>query len=99
MQFSGDDLQHPECRLILSLRAFLTRGFFLISFFATHTCVHTCTGLFKDQFVDQVQVVGYLHEFEPATDRDGAFVYWTDNKEVELISPLCPRSSVSVKLE
>lgn len=36
------------------------------------------SGLFRDRFVDQVQVVAYLHEWA-APDRGGSFVYWNDN--------------------
>jgi hypothetical protein len=39
------------------------------------------SGLWKDKFVDQVQVVAYIHEFNPeevgdSIEDSGVFVYW-----------------------
>ena len=34
------------------------------------------SNLFADRFVHQVQVVGYLHEWQPSSDRAGEFVFW-----------------------
>ena len=34
------------------------------------------SGLFEDEFIDQVQVVGYFHEWEATADRAGEFVLW-----------------------
>uniref|UniRef100_A0A0G4FBX8 Uncharacterized protein n=1 Tax=Chromera velia CCMP2878 TaxID=1169474 RepID=A0A0G4FBX8_9ALVE len=36
------------------------------------------SGLFKEDFVDQVQVVAYLHSWEASAERAGQFVYWVD---------------------
>eukprot|EP01059_Diplonema_ambulator_P022967 TRINITY_DN38334_c0_g1_i1.p1 TRINITY_DN38334_c0_g1~~TRINITY_DN38334_c0_g1_i1.p1 ORF type:complete len:465 (+),score=58.93 TRINITY_DN38334_c0_g1_i1:152-1546(+) len=44
------------------------------------------SGLFEDRFINQVQVVGYIHDWED--DRDGEFVYWNDvSKEVPDVLP------------
>ena len=51
------------------------------------------SGLFTDRFVDQVQVVGYLHEWQPESKPDGSagqFVY------VDLISSVCLFAYLSV---
>lgn len=38
------------------------------------------SGLFKERFVDQVQVVAYLHNWtDPENSRAGRFVYWADS--------------------
>mmetsp|Transcript_22567 Transcript_22567/g.65622 ORF Transcript_22567/g.65622 Transcript_22567/m.65622 type:complete len:440 (-) Transcript_22567:14-1333(-) len=34
------------------------------------------SNLFSEQFVDQVQVVGYLHEWQPSPHYAGEFVFW-----------------------
>jgi hypothetical protein len=40
------------------------------------------SNLFKDNFIDQVQVVGYLSEYDTNnTDMGGDFIYYTDNSE------------------
>jgi len=40
------------------------------------------SGLFQDKFIDQIQVVGYFHRWEPTEERGGQFVYW-DSEEVQ----------------
>lgn len=35
------------------------------------------SGMWRESFVDQVQIVGYYHEWN-SDDRDGEFVYWND---------------------
>mmetsp|Transcript_9042 Transcript_9042/g.25351 ORF Transcript_9042/g.25351 Transcript_9042/m.25351 type:complete len:438 (+) Transcript_9042:227-1540(+) len=45
------------------------------------------SGLFEDRFIDQVQVVGYVHQWESAEDRDGEFVYYTENADPEAVKP------------
>uniref|UniRef100_A0A6B2L527 Uncharacterized protein n=1 Tax=Arcella intermedia TaxID=1963864 RepID=A0A6B2L527_9EUKA len=48
------------------------------------------SGLFEERFVDQVQVVSYLHNW--TDDRDGSFVFWTDNGRAKAMAP-APRSA------
>jgi len=36
------------------------------------------SGLWEEQFIPQVQVVGYLHQWQPQGADDGAFLYWND---------------------
>ncbi len=43
------------------------------------------SGLFEDRFVDQVQVVAYLHQW--TDERGGKFVYWTENGEARSMDP------------
>jgi hypothetical protein len=44
------------------------------------------SGLFESEFIDQVQVVGYLHRWED--ERDGKFVYWnSDDLEEKHVPP------------
>ena len=46
------------------------------------------SGMWDDKFVDQVQVVGYLHRWQPTetksssidADNFGSFIYWNNNK-------------------
>ena len=46
------------------------------------------SGKFDDKFIDQVQVVAYLHEWEPSAERAGNFVYWTKNqRQPEIVEP------------
>jgi len=40
------------------------------------------SGLWEEDFVDQVQVVGYLHQWNNTEEREGSFVYWTENQAV-----------------
>ena len=42
------------------------------------------SGLFQDRFVDQVQIVGYLHQWQPSPERQGEFVYWDTEADVPL---------------
>lgn len=40
------------------------------------------SGLFQEEFIDQIQVVGYLHKWKKSQENDeldGAFVYWNEN--------------------
>eukprot|EP00040_Diaphanoeca_grandis_P025327 m.140115 g.140115 ORF g.140115 m.140115 type:complete len:470 (-) comp30103_c0_seq1:346-1755(-) len=58
------------------------------------------SGLFSDRFVDQVQVVGYLHEWEPSSKTAGGdvgeFVVWNGvSNEPVKVSPV-PRSGSAV---
>eukprot|EP01094_Clydonella_sp_ATCC50884_P011068 TRINITY_DN2086_c0_g1_i1.p1 TRINITY_DN2086_c0_g1~~TRINITY_DN2086_c0_g1_i1.p1 ORF type:complete len:431 (-),score=189.18 TRINITY_DN2086_c0_g1_i1:129-1421(-) len=39
------------------------------------------SGLFRDRFIDQIQVVGYFHEWEATPERGGQFVYWDSESE------------------
>eukprot|EP01127_Copromyxa_protea_P006386 TRINITY_DN1621_c0_g1_i2.p1 TRINITY_DN1621_c0_g1~~TRINITY_DN1621_c0_g1_i2.p1 ORF type:complete len:376 (+),score=59.96 TRINITY_DN1621_c0_g1_i2:536-1663(+) len=53
------------------------------------------SNLFQDRYVDQVQVVGYLHKWNDSK-RDGNFVYWnTEDQKMQSIPPT-PRYGVSV---
>lgn len=40
------------------------------------------SGLFQDRFIDQVQIVAYLHEWnnQGVANSGGEFVYWVNNK-------------------
>lgn len=49
------------------------------------------SGKFDDKFIDQVQVVAYLHEWEDAA-RQGNFVYWTDNTRDPSVVPPTPHA-------
>lgn len=56
--------------------------------------------LWEDDFVDQVQVVAYYHEWEDE-DRGGLFALWDDNAPPKFIQPVscahpspCARASV-----
>lgn len=52
----------------------------------------THSGLFKDDFVHQVQVVAYFHEWKATATRGGQFLYWKDNATVRVVC--CVRESV-----
>mmetsp|Transcript_8743 Transcript_8743/g.14188 ORF Transcript_8743/g.14188 Transcript_8743/m.14188 type:complete len:337 (-) Transcript_8743:289-1299(-) len=41
------------------------------------------SNLFRESFIDQVQVVGYLHRWEPTEERKGRFVYWNKKQTEE----------------
>ena len=43
------------------------------------------SGLWEDDFIGQVQVVAYLHKW--TEERNGKFVYWTDNGDSKSINP------------
>ncbi len=45
------------------------------------------SGLFEDKFIDQVQVVGYIHDWEPTADRAGRFVYWDEDATPKEVPP------------
>ncbi len=49
------------------------------------------SNLFQDQFIDQVQVVGYLHDRIPKESDGGDFVYYPDNLGFRSV-PSMPRS-------
>jgi hypothetical protein len=46
------------------------------------------SNLFQDRFIDQVQVVGYLHEWQPSEERASDFVYWnTEDGKASAMKP------------
>lgn len=45
------------------------------------------SNLFTERFVDQVQVVGYLHQWTPQTDAGGQFIYYTNDTFTGYVSP------------
>ena len=45
------------------------------------------SNLFKDDFIDQVQVVGYLHQWEPEEDSGGEFVWYNNDTSFEAVLP------------
>ena len=55
------------------------------------------SGLFQDKFVDQVQVVSYLHDWEPSENSSsGQFIYYNNNSaEPEVMLPV-PRSAALI---
>lgn len=55
------------------------------------------SGLFEKQFVPQVQIVGYLHRWEPTEQTQGEFIYWNDdaNTVTSKVKPI-PRSATGV---
>jgi hypothetical protein len=45
------------------------------------------SGLFQEKFIDQIQVVGYVHRWENKQNpKDGAFVYWSDNDREQYVT-------------
>jgi len=57
------------------------------------------SGLFEDRFVHQVQVVGYIHEWDPLkdTERKGSFAYWGDHSSPIPAEVSCsPRAGTAV---
>lgn len=53
------------------------------------------SNLFRDRFVDQIQVVGYFHEWQPTAERGGKFVYWDAEGEApKTVSPVPRAGSV-----
>lgn len=51
------------------------------------------SGLWEDRFVDQIQVVAYVHRWQDWDHKEGKFVYYTDNSgEWHTINPV-PRSA------
>eukprot|EP00755_Sulcionema_specki_P024815 Sspe_Gene.15319::Locus_5332_Transcript_1_2_Confidence_0.800_Length_1649::g.15319::m.15319 len=52
------------------------------------------SGLWKEQFVNQVQVVGYYHKW--SDPRDGSFVWWNTPSPTPLTSDPLPRLGLSV---
>ena len=56
----------------------------------------TFSGLFRDRFIDQVQVVAYLHEWTPTPQDRGDFVYYSqDSASFEMIGAE-PRSGSGI---
>ena len=56
----------------------------------------TFSGLFQERFIDQVQVVAYLHEWQPTLQDRGDFVYYSQNSaEFETIGAE-PRSGSGI---
>ncbi|CAK0844070.1 unnamed protein product [Prorocentrum cordatum] len=45
------------------------------------------SGAFEDVFVDQVQVVAYLHDWQPNSSTGGEFVYWSGNVAPRRVKP------------
>ena len=39
------------------------------------------SGLFEEEFIDQVQVVAYFHRWNATEERGGKFVYWDSNDQ------------------
>jgi len=56
------------------------------------------SGLFQDRFIDQVQVVGYLHDQMAMADRNsgGLFLYYDENSATPKSFPSSPLSGISV---
>lgn len=56
------------------------------------------SGLFQDRFIDQVQVVGYLHDQMAVEDRSsgGLFLYYDENSATPKSFPSSPLSGISV---
>lgn len=52
------------------------------------------SGLWRDRYVDQVQIVAYLHEWDE--DRGGNFVYWDDHSKLMKEVPPKPLSGSAV---
>lgn len=45
------------------------------------------SGLFQEKFIDQIQVVAYVHRWENKKNvKDGAFVYWSDNEKEQYVT-------------
>lgn len=53
------------------------------------------SGLWRDELVDQVQVVAYLHDWQASADRGGRLLYWADAGTPGVIPP-SPLSGVSM---
>lgn len=45
------------------------------------------SGLWEDKFINQVQVVGYLHEWNEINDFGGDFVYYNNNTSNAIVTP------------
>jgi len=52
------------------------------------------SNLFSDRFIDQVQVVGYLHEW--TDNSSGSFIYYDQNTPEPKVLPAEPFSGISV---
>lgn len=56
------------------------------------------SGLFEHIFINQIQVVGYLHQWTPTMETGGSFVYWNNDdlsKNTGIVQPL-PRAGTGV---
>lgn len=56
------------------------------------------SNLFQDRFIDQIQVVGYLHNWDPSLQANGGggqFVYYTNETNIGIVTPQ-PRAGVIV---
>eukprot|EP01006_Ploeotia_vitrea_P008991 TRINITY_DN21244_c0_g1_i1.p1 TRINITY_DN21244_c0_g1~~TRINITY_DN21244_c0_g1_i1.p1 ORF type:complete len:432 (+),score=33.61 TRINITY_DN21244_c0_g1_i1:30-1325(+) len=56
--------------------------------------VMSFSGLWNDKFVNQVQVVGYVHQW--TDDREGNFVYWDENIEEPKVVPPQPLAGSAI---
>ena len=52
------------------------------------------SGLFEEEFVDQIQIVAYFHEWED--DREGDFIYWNDEGASPVAVAPRPRSGSGI---
>eukprot|EP00595_Chromulina_sp_UTEXLB2642_P003331 CAMPEP_0196764640 /NCGR_PEP_ID=MMETSP1095-20130614/6544_1 /TAXON_ID=96789 ORGANISM="Chromulina nebulosa, Strain UTEXLB2642" /NCGR_SAMPLE_ID=MMETSP1095 /ASSEMBLY_ACC=CAM_ASM_000446 /LENGTH=375 /DNA_ID=CAMNT_0042120715 /DNA_START=82 /DNA_END=1209 /DNA_ORIENTATION=+ len=52
------------------------------------------SGLWKDEFIDQVQVVGYLHDWKINNSVGGEFVYYNNNSNYVVVNPKYRSGSV-----
>jgi hypothetical protein len=43
------------------------------------------SGLFESEFIDQIQVVAYLHRWTSEDSKDGSFVFWRQNGKEEYV--------------
>ncbi|GMH50306.1 hypothetical protein TrRE_jg8936 [Triparma retinervis] len=53
------------------------------------------SGLFEAEFIDQIQIVGYFHDWDD-DERKGDFVYWNDDKGDPASVPPKPRSGSGI---
>jgi len=53
------------------------------------------SGAFEAEFIDQVQVVAYFHEWQPDENTGGEFVYWSANAAPHRLQPI-PRAGTAV---
>ena len=54
------------------------------------------SGLFEEEFIDQVQVVGYFHQWEATPERAGRFVLWQNSSELPIGTDPHPGSGSAV---
>merc|ERR1712137_394436 len=48
------------------------------------------SGLFQEDFIDQIQVVGYFHSWNPTPEHGGNFVYWDTSDPIPRSVPPMP---------